>query len=108
MKLAEYDFDIIYRKGKANANADAMSRTDPNDQQDQMNENIEKLCSIYETNKTMNKTAFLAAIQSFETYKDNIEYKTEDLFRSKEAIAVCIPANFEKLTGIAGHICTLL
>ena len=108
LKLAEYDFDIKYRKGKANANADAMSRTDPNDQQDQINDNIETLCSIYETNNTMNKTAFLAAIQSFETYKDNIIYKTEDLFRSKEAIAVCIPANFEKLTGIAGHICTLL
>ena len=49
LKLAEYDFDIVYRKGKANANADAMSRVDPNDQQDPIKDNIETLFNISET-----------------------------------------------------------
>ena len=46
LKLAEYDFDIVYRKGKANANADAMSRVESTESQEPINDNLETLFNI--------------------------------------------------------------
>lgn len=68
MKLAEYNFKIIYKKGKSNSNADALSRV----QRQQENEEIVKEDFI----------EFLKAINS-EKFIDKIEYSNKDIENSK-------------------------
>lgn len=51
LKLEEYDYDVIYKKGKLNKNADALSRIQLN-----MNETIDRNDGIFKFMKDFNKT----------------------------------------------------
>ena len=46
LKLAEYDFVIVYRKGKANANADSMSRIEVDDASEPIKDSLEQIFTI--------------------------------------------------------------
>ena len=87
MKLSEYDFEISYRKGKANANADAMSRIEvenpSNAGVDRKEDLIEALLSIYDD-------------------EDKICYSDKNILDApkEEAIAVCVSADLKVVRGI--------
>ena len=48
LRLQEYDFDILYRKGSANGNADALSRKDESDEgrDRKLNKDVSKVGAV--------------------------------------------------------------
>ena len=112
LKLAEYDFDIVYRKGKANANADAMSRVESTESQEPINDNLDTLFNINDEKCVkVHKTELLNAISTtgFKNLvsEDKLVYNNKDILEkhANEAIVISIPANIEKLSGVAKTIC---
>ena len=87
LKLAEYDFNVTYRKGKANGNADAMSRIE----------------DIPDDNK--NKEDLIEALLAV-NIEDKITYKENDIFTSKEdeGIVHCVSADLQNRNGVSKQI----
>ena len=71
LKQAEYDFEVMYRKGALNGNADSLSRIDLPITPDSSNV-LENLLVINENHKTI----------------DRIKYKQENILQSNEDIAI--------------------
>ena len=98
MKLAEYDFKINYKKGILNNNADALSRIEFVDNEQNNEESIkgedliEHLLAIVEKRD--------------DTKEDRIKYKEQNIQLLEENIpvAVCVPSRLENLKGIAGKV----
>jgi hypothetical protein len=93
LKLAEYDFDIQYRRGSANGNADTMSGIETDIENEPINDKIENLFSINVDNDTsINKEIFFEELNSINNQEDNIKYSDKNIFESQhdEAIAVSI------------------
>jgi predicted aspartyl protease len=106
LKLSEYDFDIIYRKGQANANADAMSRIESNNNNESINDNIETIFCINDQNyRISNKANFIEYIQSIEAIDDKIIYNPKNIIHANEPIVVCIPSDLRSINGVAKLIC---
>lgn len=85
LKLAEYNFNIIYRKGKCNANADTLSRVETVEQETAKEEIIETLLNI-----------------NTQLEVDKIIYNSDNLSASKEErIVLCGTAETHLKTDIA-------
>jgi hypothetical protein len=107
LKLAEYDFDIEYRRGSANGNADAMSRIETDIENEPINVKIEHLFSIIVGNDTsINKELFFEELNYINDQEDNIKYSDKNIFESQhdEAIAFSIQTNINNIDGIARDI----
>ncbi len=106
MKLSEYDFDIIYTRGQANAIADAMSRIESNNDNESINDNIETIFCINDQNYGIStKANFIEYIQSIEAIDDKIIYKPKSIIHANEPIEVCLPSEIRSINGIAKLIC---
>ena len=106
LKLAEYDFDVVYRKGTLNANADAMSRAEIPEEKIPINDKLETLFHI-DNYEIIPKEALIEACCSINDTAKEINYNNGNIFDSSEdeAIAVTIPANIYHITGVAKDIC---
>lgn len=90
LKLAEYNFEIVYRKGQANANADALSRI----HEDEVKEDLAQ------------KENLIEALMTIPAQTDEIKYSDLDIFQSplSQAIVHCITADFKENHGISSEI----
>lgn len=89
LKLAAYTFDIIYKKGVLNGNADALSRNEAEPTILNQEDLIESLLTI-----TDQKTAI-----------DTIEYVKGDIFQSQiKTLVVCAPRDFKSRNGVFSEI----
>ena len=107
LKLAEFDFNIIYRKGKANANADAMSRINIDEKPERIMDVLHTLFSISpEQIDSISNTKLLTAISSIVLKDDKLNYSDQDILSSSPdiPIVVCIPSDLN-LTGLTRSIC---
>lgn len=87
LKLSEYSFKIVYKKGILNSNADALSRIQPEDLLASKEDMIETLLSI--------------SIEQGK-FQDRIKYVDGEILTSKEPnIAECAPRNLK-----TGHLIT--
>lgn len=82
LKLEEYDYEVIYKAGKMNTNADALSRT------------INKI----DTDQPNNYQDFKTYLESHIIFNSNIKEKNTNLFQTNDSdpLILFIPKNFEK------------
>ena len=102
LKLAEYDFRILYRKGIANGNADALSRFDPPRVEKSTEDEIEGLfmmTSPIERDELTNSIIKIANKNKI----DHINYSSKSILEAtdEQAIAVCIPVDLKHNDGVA-------
>ncbi len=85
LKLAEYDFKIIYKKGSLNSNADAMSRKDEDEKAEE---------------ETMTKEDLIETLIAIVARQvdDKIVYHDDDLLEGEaKDLAVCAPGDFKDI-----------
>ena len=105
LKLTEYDFDIVYRKGKANANADAMSRVEGTEENGQVNDSLDTLFAINEQ-EYITKQEILESISSIQKVENKLRYSDKNIFEcdTEETVVVCIPSKIKSINGLAKQI----
>lgn len=71
MKLAEYNFKIIYKKGSINTNAGTLSRMDEEVNKNEVNQEdfIESLLSIVEEREKLDKDNMIHILLKDEIYQ---------------------------------------
>jgi hypothetical protein len=106
-KLAEFDFDIIYKKGKANGNADAMSRIPLTSPIENVSEELHTLFSIAPNLNLIHKAQFLESLTSIINTESTITYSDDPISNSQddEAIVICVPSKINTVSGVARSIC---
>jgi predicted aspartyl protease len=107
LRLSEYDFEIEYRKGKANGNADSMSRIEIDDSNEPLKDNLEQIFSIHqEEGNIISKHEILENLNSIYAERVNLESLKESIDRSPvdTAMVVCIPEKFQELRGISDEL----
>jgi hypothetical protein len=107
LKLAEFDFNIFYKKGKANTNADAMSRINIGEKPERIMDELHALFSIsLQKFDSISNTKFLTGISSIVFKDDTLNYSDQDILSSSPdvPIVVCIPSDLN-LTGLTRSIC---
>ena len=91
LKLSEYNFKIIYKRGVTNSNADALSRIEPDNKQLNKEDIIEGILAVTRSKK--------------EVMKDEIIYHQDNILESKEKyIAICSPRDMRSTCGILNKI----
>ena len=107
LKLAEFDFDIVYKKGKANGNADAMSRIPQISPIENVREELHTLFSISPHLNLLHKDQLIECFTSVITTESTITYSDDPIFNSKdvEAIVICVPSKISTVSGVARSIC---
>ena len=107
LKLTEFDFNIIYKKRKANANADAMSRINIGEKPEKIIDELPTLFSISSENfDSISNAEFLTALSAIVLTDDKLTYLDQYFFCSSPdvPIVVCRPSDLN-LTSLTRSIC---
>ena len=110
LKLTEYNFKILYRKGKENGNADALSRVEVKETKQMNLEALDRLLAIVEKTQVekIEILEHLSAIASESEKVDQIIYKKGSILETPgdAYIAYCTTTELDMSKGIAQELNT--
>lgn len=94
LRLEEFDYEIVYKKGSLNTNGDALSRINPTTRNYEKNETVQDIIDFYKINPLPDKFCF--------------KEWNESLLNSGDNFAHCISSDLEMSNGIASDIRKLI